>query len=102
MTTTDNPGLAEQVAAVLRGHRPEAGHRDLRVHCLCGWTGAELATYPQFIAHQADQLLPLIEAREQEAARQAKRAAWDECDSLWRFAYPLDLSTTNPYGKEES
>ena len=74
MTTTDNPGLAEQVAAVLAAHRSFPNEvTSETLHCMCGAFAIDnddMATR-NWAAHLAAQLLPLIEAREQEAAAKA-------------------------------
>ena len=91
MTTTDNPGLAEQVAAVLAGHQREdhaAGDGRETPHeewtkCSCGVTvwcwqqfyeETEDTSDADFLAHVAAQLVPLIEARE----RGQRAAVWTE------------------------
>ena len=42
------------IAAVLTEHQQAMGHRDMKVHCWCGWSGARVDG--AFIAHQAEAL----------------------------------------------
>jgi len=99
MTATDNPGLAEQVAAVLAGHAQDRGHRDMRAHCVCGWTGVTGGGgwTSEHRDHQAAQLVPLIEAREQEAALDA----WDQGYSAALMQSYTHIPVRNPYYAEE-
>ena len=43
------------VMEVLRKHQQAVGHRDMKLHCWCGWEGARADN--GFIAHQAGAIL---------------------------------------------
>lgn len=62
----------------------------------CSGCDAPLTDADALAAHQADMVAAALEP----VIREARASAWDECDSLWRFAYPLDHSTSNPYREE--
>jgi len=122
MTTTDNSGLAEQLAAVLAGHVPTAstgmrnfgagGGANIRT-CKCGHEFA--VTYEamdqagdvtgnvlmddEVAAHQAAQLVPLIEAREQGAGRAGWEKGYDAaCADMATMAVD---ETPNPYPRAD-
>lgn len=78
---------AEKIAEVLAAHRKEMGHRDLRVHCMCGWSSRELPTYVQYAAHVAAALEPVIRGREKAAW---ERGVLDSTTGATKFTNPYD------------
>lgn len=81
----------EKIAAVLAAHRKEMGHRDLRVHCICGWSSGELSTYMQYAAHQTAMLEPVIREAQAEALEEAADA-WhalirESRSMVWNWLY---------------
>lgn len=76
---------SEKITAVLNAHQKERGHRDLRVHCTCGWSSGELPTYLQYSTHVAAALEPVIQEREKAAVNAHATATANSYMGEWPY-----------------